>query len=288
MTSTGGNLTPTAGIGSSFEALAEAAALLARSEIHSMMPATVTAYHAPTGIAPNRKPAMVDVTIDFLTRRDVNVAEDASEDETALERATGWQAVGPYPPLVNCPVLYPGPDGMRSSGPIKVGASGWVFFVERSIDDWIQTGGPVDPAFDYQWHHLSDAIFVPGARYGSIAEDIAGDVYRIGSADGGAGMEISTSDPDVAAARTITLRTDGPTATVDAATEVKLGEGATLGAARLTDPVAPTGDMTTFMAAVVTALNLIAAAPGPVVIVPPIPPGTIGTISGASSKVKAE
>jgi hypothetical protein len=145
----------------------------------------------------------------------------------------------------------------------------------------------VDPAFDYQWHHLSDAIFVPGARYGSIAEDIAGDVHRIGSADGGAGLEISAGSPDNAATRTITMRTDGPTATVDAATTVKLGEGASLGAARLTDPVDASGDMATFMAQVVTALTTIAAAV-PVVIAVPVPPTTIGAISGASSKVKAE
>jgi hypothetical protein len=219
-----GNSAPTPGIGSTFTAFGEVVALLARSEVHTMMPCEVIAYYAPTGIAPERSPALVDVRPHFKYRRSINVPGDAEPGEEVIKRTDEYQARGDLPIITRVPIAYPGHDGMRASGPISVGQVGMIFFAERSIDDWAQTGGPVDPVFDNQWHHLSDAIFVPGARYGSIAEDIDPSLDRVGSADGTAGMEISTGP---AASRTITLRTDGPTATVDAATEVKLGETAT-------------------------------------------------------------
>jgi hypothetical protein len=125
---------------------------------------------------------------------------------------------------------------------------------------------------------------VPGARFGTIAEDIDPTLHRVGSADGTAGLEISEGE---APTRTIAVRTQGPTATVDAAAEVKLGEAAALGVARLTDGVSASGDMVAYMAAVVTALTTIAAQV-PVGITPPIPPTVIGQISQASTKVKSE
>ncbi len=166
--------------------------------------------------------------------------------------------------------------------PKRTGATGWLFFVERSIDDWMNMGGPVDPAFDYQWHHLSDAIFVPGARSGLMAEDINPLLHRIGSADGGAGMEI---DEGEIATRTIAMRTLGPTATIDALTTVKVGEGATLGIARLTDKTSADTTMTVFIAgvaaqsAVLAGLGFGAAA---------VAPSDFGIITQASTKAKAE
>lgn len=277
-----GNYAPTPGVGATFTALAEAAALLAQSRINTMMPATVVAWRAPTGAPPARKPAVVDVLPDFLYRRRINTAADVTPGETPLQRANGWEAVGAYPTFTSVPVAYPGTDGMRVSGPILPGASGWLFFAQRSIDDWMDNGGPVDPAFDFQWHHFSDAVFVPGARYGAIAEDVDPLVHRIGSADGGAGMEI---DELPIASRTITVSTQGPTATVDAATNVKLGASAVLGVARLTDTTASDVQMTAWMVAAQPLLTTIAALAGAPV---PVYPGDFGIIDSASAKVLSE
>ena len=256
---------------------------LARSLVHTMMPGTVIRYHKPTGVGDERTPAMVDVRPDFLYRRKIENPGDVMEGERAIERSDGWHAQGSYPDLVSVPVAYSGPDGMRSSGPIDEGAHGWLFFAQRSIDGCINKGGPIDPAFDYQWHHLSDAIFVPGARYGAVAEDIDPNVDRVGSADGGAGMEITRGPKDT---REVTVSTEGPTVTLDAATSVKLGATATLGVARLTDPVNADTSMAAWIAAVQAALTTIAGVvPG---VVLPTPPTDFGVISGASSKVSAE
>ena len=78
------------------------------------------------------------------------------------------------------------------------------------------------------------------------------------------GMEITEGPAD---ARTLTVSTQGPTVTIDAATLINLGQAAVLGVARLTDTVDASAAMATYMAAVVTALNTIAAAV-PVIIVP--------------------
>ena len=108
--------------------------MLARSMVHTMMPGTVIAYRAPAGSGDDRAPAVVDVRPDFLYRRRIDNPGDNEENENVIERTDGWHAQGAYPDLVTVPVAYPGPDGMRSSGPIEVGAHGWLIFAERSID----------------------------------------------------------------------------------------------------------------------------------------------------------
>lgn len=254
-------------------------ATLARSQIHTMMPGTVIAYHAPNGAGDDRAPALVDVRPDFLYRRRIDNPGDTEGPEKVIERTDGWHAQGEYPDLVSCPVAYAGHDGMRSSGPIKPGAHGWLIFAERSIDGWINKGGPIDPAFDFQWHHLSDAIFVPGARFGRVAEDIPNDVHHVGSADGSAGMEIATADGSIKVA------TEGPEAVLDASDAVKLGQGAVLGVARLTDPVSADTSMSAWIA---QAQAVLAGAAALLALPVPVPPTDFGVISGASTKVSAE
>ena len=278
------NYQPTPGVGSTLEQFADAISLLTRSQINTMMPATVIAWRPPVGAPPLRTPAMVDVVSDFLYRRTINVATDVNPPfEVAIQRSTGWQAIGPYPMITSVPVAYPGTDGMRISGPIFPGASGWLYFAQRSIDDWINMGGPVDPVFDYQWHHLSDAIFVPGARFGLIAEDIDPAFHTIGSAHGGAGMKISEGLPGT---QTIEVSTLGPLATIDASTAIKIGAGAVLGAARLTDKTSADVSMAAWIATAQPILVAAAALLG--IPTPPIPPTDFGIITGSSAKVTIE
>tara|TARA_Y100000310_G_scaffold78412_1_gene75056 strand:+ start:555 stop:1232 length:678 start_codon:yes stop_codon:yes gene_type:complete len=129
---------------------------------------------------------------------------------------------------------------------VRVGDKGWVIVNDRSLDGWYENGLPDQPA-GYHTHDSSDGIFMPGARDSTRA---------------------LAQDPS------------GAAVFEDAA--IKIGAGASLGAARTKDAVDATAEMITWM-------NLVAAAaitgqPGP-----PIPfPAGFGLITGGSTKTKIE
>ena len=262
-----------------------ARAIIRRAQITTnvAMPGTVLEWTPPVEAGPESKPAMVRVRPDFKYARAIDNADSAAPGEEVREHpAFGLIAVGVLPEIPNVPVHYPGPSGMMATGPVQVGECGLIVFADRSIDDWIQDGGPAEWALRHQRHNLTDAIFQPGLRYGTVAQNIDQNLYFIGREDRTAGMGIDATTRD------LIVSTEGTTTTVDAATQIKLGANATLGVARLNDNVTASAAFTTFMAQVVTALTTIAAAV-PVPIVPPvIPAGPIGAISSASTKVKSE
>lgn len=262
-----------------------ARAIIRRAQITTnvAMPGTVLEWTPPVEAGPESKPAMVRVRPDFKYARAIDNADSAAPGEEVREHpAFGLIAVGVLPEIPNVPVHYPGPSGMMATGPVQIGECGLLVFADRSIDDWIQDGGPAEWALRHQRHNLTDAIFQPGLRYGTVAQSVDQNLYFIGREDRTAGMGIDATTRD------LTVSTEGPNATVDAATQIKLGANATLGVARLNDNVTASAAFTTFMTQVVTALTTIAAAV-PVPIVPPvIPAGPIGAISSASTKVKSE
>jgi hypothetical protein len=144
-------------------------------------------------------------------------------------------------------------------------------------------GGPLDPATADK-HDLNDGFFLPLVYHGLNTPVSPADAHQLGPDDGTAAFEIALADKSMRA------WTSGPTVNIDASAAVQLGNplGPLLAVARQTDPVGATPDMTAFMAAVVAALNTIAAAV-PVVITPPIPPaGAIGSITAGSAKVQSE
>ena len=277
------------GIGITYAEFAKIIELNTNINLRVGMPAHVLRWRAPIAAGNKSKPAMVDVQPHFIATIAINSPDELTEEEIAagwilLEEESGYAKQRALPPISNVPVHYSGSAGMLNRGKLRAGEVGWLKFADRSIDKWTQVGGPIDPGFQ-QFHDLSDAIFDPGLRFGKAALSVDDTKWVCGPEDGSAGLEID----DVVAPLlpNIAVRTAGDTATVEAATSVLLGAVATLGVARLTDDVAASGAMVTFMAAVVTALNVIAAAV-PVVIATPIPPTTIGQISSASTKVKAE
>lgn len=243
------------------------------------VPATVKAWNPPV---PGLRPATVKIELDFLLVRSVSVESEVqtSKGETLLRETAGLKAVGPRPPFDFVPIIYSGPPSFNMRGPIDVGTTGLYIIADRCIDQWLNTGGPLDPAVAVK-HDINDGFFLPTGYHGRNTPTISPDVHQLGPDDGTAGFEIAVAD------KSIRVFTVGPKAMIDALTEIDLGALATLGVARLTDDVAPTAAMSTFMTQVVTALTTIAAAV-PVVIVPPVPPATIGTIATASTKVKAE
>ena len=273
---------PLPGRGSSEGDFFRAIAYHVGMELHVCVPATVVAW--TPAIPEKKQPATVDVQIDFKRVRAIDNPSEVrtSKGEELVTAKTGLLAVGTRPIRRGKPYLVPSVGGDFSMrGPIAVGTTGLLVVADRSIDSWINEGGPVDPATADR-HNFDDGFFLPLVYHGSNTPTIPTTAHQLGRADGSAGLEINVGDaPD------LRLYTNGPNATIDAASTVKLGAAATLGAARLTDTVDASANMATFMAQVVTALNTIAAAV-PVVIVTPVPPSTIGTISSASSKVVAE
>jgi len=66
------------------------------------------------------------------------------------------------PPIVDVPVSFPGDDYVLEFQ-IDPGCEGSIYFSQRCIDGWKQTGGIADNPVA-RFHHPQDAHFVPGIR----------------------------------------------------------------------------------------------------------------------------
>lgn len=229
-----------------------AAAIISRALINTnvSMPCRVVKWYEPVSAGDESRPAMVDVTPSFKYARAIDVDDSALATEEVRDDPTrGKLAVGELPLIRNVPVQYPGLTGMQNTGPIGVGECGFLVFADRSIDDWIQDGGPSEPVMRNARHSLSDAIFQPGLEYGTIAPSVDPLLYVVGKRDQTRGMSLQSQTGD------LRLFTDGPNAEIDAATLIKLGAGATLGVARLNDAVSPLAPMIAWALVVETAVN---------------------------------
>lgn len=65
------------------------------------------------------------------------------------------------PVISNVPVVFPRGGGFNMSWPLNPGDTVLLVFSERSMDNWLQTGGIVTP-LDPRKFDLSDAIAIPG------------------------------------------------------------------------------------------------------------------------------
>jgi hypothetical protein len=183
------------------------------------IPATVKVWSPDV---PGSLPATVEIELDFLRARAIdNDAEvQTAKGETLSNEPAGKKAVGPWPRFVRVPIVYPGGPSFGIRGPIDVGTTGLYIIADRCIDQWLNTGGPLDPAVAVK-HDINDGIFLPSVYSGANSPEIPTDVHRLGRDDGSAGVEIAIAD------KSIRVFTDGPNATIDAATLIKLGELAT-------------------------------------------------------------
>jgi hypothetical protein len=253
------------------------------------VPATVQSWAPPVaGATP--LPATVTIKLDFLRIRVIdNPAEvRADRGEKLLQENTSLKAAGELPKFQRVPIVYAGAGpGCNIRGPIAKGTTGLYIVADRCIDQWLNTGGPLDPATADK-HNINDGFFLPVTYHGKNSPQISADVHQVGPDDGSAGMEIATGSDN-----SIRLFTDGPTANIDAATAVQLGNalGPLLAVARQTDDVGPKTAMTAWALVVETAINTLI-------------PGTFtpansfattvnagngfGTITSGSAKVQAE
>ena len=257
--------------GATLSQLFDAIVYTVKMGLRVRMPATVVSYQAPVV---GKSPALVTVLPDFLSSREIDNPAELRAGETLLKQTDMLLAIGPIGPIPNCPVVFEGPAGMRSSGPLEPGEGGLYIVMDRSIDQWINTGGPLDPATS-ELHDITHGVFIPGARHGLNTGLVPDDAHRVGREDGTAGMSINRVTKDIA------LTTDGPAATIDAESTISLGALATLGVARLTDKTVADTSMAIFITNVIAA-----AASGVPTVIPP--PTDFGVISSASGKVKSE
>ncbi|AVD86184.1 Gp138 family membrane-puncturing spike protein [Pseudomonas sp. SWI44] len=66
------------------------------------------------------------------------------------------------PPVINVPVCFPGGDFVLEFE-VGAGCEGSIFFSQRCIDGWIQSGGVAANPIG-RFHSMQDAMFMPGFR----------------------------------------------------------------------------------------------------------------------------
>ena len=163
------------------------------------------------------------------------------------------------PEVDRVPILWPGGNGFHSGIDLAKGDELLCVVSDRAIDSWLQGGGVQVPT-NGRLHDITDIVALPGLR--SVKQAIT--VQR-----GAATWYIGT---DSGAAPWIRLQKAPATATLEGST-VNLGEGATLGVARQTDPVITNAQWIAWFGTVGTFIGT--PPPGP----------TIGTIQSASTQV---
>lgn len=162
---------------------------------------------------------------------------------------------GALPVLAGVPCVFPGGGGGGIVWPLKSGDTGLLVFCSRSIARWLSDGDYGDPQ-STRHHHIGDAVFIPGLR-----------------TSGGVLASVPANDME------IREPTDGL---------VKVGQGATLAAARTGDAISISLDA--IQGAALQAWLLLAAAWVTGGMVGPPPPSTSlsGTITGGSAIVKVK
>lgn len=66
------------------------------------------------------------------------------------------------PVLPHCPVLMPRGQNYAIRLPVAEGDTGLAVFADRSLDNWLSSGGGVVDPESARTHNITDAIFVPG------------------------------------------------------------------------------------------------------------------------------
>lgn len=97
------------------------------------------------------------------------------------------------PPIVDVPVSFPG-DRYVLEFEIKPGCEGSIYFSQRCIDGWKQTGGVADNPVA-RFHHPQDAHFVPGIRsLGNVIPGFVNDGVRLRDTQGNRHIWIKSND----------------------------------------------------------------------------------------------
>lgn len=89
------------------------------------------------------------------------------------------------PPIADVPVLFLGGTQFSTIHQIDPGDEGMIFFSQRCVDGWKQTGGVANNPLA-RFHDTHDAFFIPGFRpLPTRIEGFVNDGIRLQSRDGG-------------------------------------------------------------------------------------------------------
>lgn len=181
---------------------------------------------------------------------------------------------GPYPVAQRIIVVWPGVPSLRFTEPLLPGALGFLHLTGKNHADCLATGGPADPEFAPNPLRVSDAIFAPGFVSGLVSAALPPE------ATGTTGTAPQLGPASAAAVSTF-IRLLGSGWAIGGSAVQLGGIAASLGVARLTDPVAAGGELIAYMTALETFLAGFGFAPAN----PFVKLTKIGDISGASSIV---
>lgn len=78
----------------------------------------------------------------------------------------------PYPKLTGCPAITLQGGGIAAQFPVEAGDECLVFFADRCIDSWFQTGSP-QPLPNLRMHDISDGFALVGVNSLANALDLA-------------------------------------------------------------------------------------------------------------------
>lgn len=107
-----------------------------------------------------------------------------------------WEWVD-MPPLVDCPVVFPGGGGVILTFPINPGDEVLVVFASRCIDNWWVSGGIRNQA-ELRMHDLSDGFCIPGPRsLPNVPGGISTAKATLRSDSGGSQVSIDPASGDV-------------------------------------------------------------------------------------------
>lgn len=211
----------------------------------------------------------------------VETYNDTLQTATILPGRRGADNDGrPYDlaPVPNVLVLWQTFAGMRAQGVLNKGDEVLFGIPDRSFDKWIAAGGIADQDDAGQAFSLSQALALPVLTSAPKRPGPVGAFYRIGRVDGSAEVRIRLTGKGTAL-----VEVEGA--------EIKLGEGASLAIARVSDTLTGSAAAAAWALVVETAIN--GLAPGTFTglnswLATVAPPGGLGKIATGATKSKAE
>lgn len=132
--------------------------------------------------------------------------------EIGIQRHEGGGVFNTLPEIKHVPVQFAGSPEWSVFHELPEGTEGLIHFSQRSVDYWIEQGGPVRP-LDARMFDATDAFFAPGYR--SRATSISGLPNEgIGMSNASGSVRLHLSDGGInlkVGSQTLSLSSDGLT-----------------------------------------------------------------------------
>jgi hypothetical protein len=146
-----------------------------QAEIHVSLPGRIESYDVSQQTA-DIQPLLQRVLVD--------------EDGTELDPET-------LPILHDVPIAFPRGGGCFLSWPLAEGDLVQLFFIERSIDQYLGGNGEITEPLDYRMHNLSDAVAYPGCYPRALALSDAHAENAVWGIDGGLQIHVKSGEIDI-------------------------------------------------------------------------------------------